>query len=63
VQLSARQINLVNELLIWVIYGEEYFGIDQLEAALVSLEPPPPNPLTSIRRRDPNRLGKEAGLY
>ena len=36
VQLSARQINLLNELLIWVIYGEEYLGIDQLEAALVS---------------------------
>ncbi|KAK6832870.1 hypothetical protein PG987_007564 [Apiospora arundinis] len=32
--LTAEQINDVNELLIWVIYGYEYFGVNQLEAAL-----------------------------
>ena len=32
--LSAKEIEEVNELLIWVIYGFEYFYIDELEAAL-----------------------------
>ncbi|KAK4151597.1 hypothetical protein C8A00DRAFT_35745 [Chaetomidium leptoderma] len=34
VQLSARQIDLLNELLVWAIYGVEYLRVHQLEAAL-----------------------------
>ena len=35
-QLSAREIEELNELLIWTVFGYEYFTIDQLQAALVS---------------------------
>jgi hypothetical protein len=73
-QLSARQINLLNELFVWVIYGIEYLEVDQLEAALVSrcvlLFSYVPNFISdslfsphSIRRRDPKLLGEDAGQH
>ncbi|KAI7768372.1 hypothetical protein LZL87_012456 [Fusarium oxysporum] len=33
-QLSPQNIEEINELLIWVVYGFEWLGVDQLEAAL-----------------------------
>ncbi|KAI1023732.1 hypothetical protein LB504_005215 [Fusarium proliferatum] len=36
-QLSPQNIDEINELLIWVVYGFEWLSVDQLEAALVSL--------------------------
>ena len=36
-QLSAKEIDELNELLIWMIFGYEYFDAKQLQAALVSL--------------------------
>ncbi|KAF5646220.1 Nacht and tpr domain protein [Fusarium sp. NRRL 52700] len=35
-QLSPQNIEEINELLIWVVYGFEWLSVDQLEAALVS---------------------------
>lgn len=36
-QLSADEIKELNELLIWVVYGNWWFSVQELEAALVSL--------------------------
>jgi hypothetical protein len=35
-QLSTKEIEEVNELLIWVVFAREYFDVDKLKAALVS---------------------------
>lgn len=34
-KLTGEQVDELNELLIWVIYGKEYFTIDKLDAALI----------------------------
>jgi hypothetical protein len=34
--LSQKEIEELNELLIWVIFGTDYFSVDELKAALVS---------------------------
>lgn len=36
-ELSAREIDELNEILVWVIFGHEWFSIEQLNAARVSL--------------------------
>jgi hypothetical protein len=35
-QLNSKEIEKLNELLIWVIFGTDYFTVDELKAALVS---------------------------
>lgn len=37
--LSAKEIEELNELLIWVIHGVEYLNVERLQAALVSSRP------------------------
>jgi hypothetical protein len=36
--LNAKEIDEVNEILIWGIYGEVYFDVDDMQSALVSFE-------------------------
>jgi Cdc6-like AAA superfamily ATPase len=38
--LSAKEIEEVNEILVWAIFGSEFFEVDQMNAALVILQNP-----------------------
>lgn len=60
-RLDARQIELLNEILIWVGYGKEFLFVNELECALVSPTVSPYDPCANWRhlgspvQRNPSR--------